>query len=507
MKKSVRLLALLLALLFCAMPLSACDGDGGDDVDGGGKNDDGSVNWEEVDFKGTVLKAAISAAQDPEVTFGPADVYLQGPDSTSTDEVMKKVVSRNTKVKNTLNISVEYIETDCLYNEVFPEIEAFVLGSSEDAPDLYINDMYGLNRAMVAGYLMNLSNPVDKDGNPVTSYFDFSYSGWNYNFMKGETLDASKVYIMAGDYFIDMIRMAWILYVNKTMFNQNASLLGAKNVEEFYEYVLDGIWDYEMMRTMCGKIWQDNGTQKGLVEENDGRVGIAIHNHTTWIFSAATGLTPFYLDEKGKATVLPDIDEYNRMNNALSAVTGASVDGIYHTTILGATDCFIKGNFLFSLSVLGELESNELRDISFEKGLVPMPKYDANRQDDYHTMVHDQTELGSILVTTTSFGRASAFMQYSVEESHSVLTEYYEFSLKFKYNEEPAIRKMIDCIYESIDVPFGMQFENIILGYGDELEPLYYGILRSNLSEHWDSSKQAYRIALDKALSEFAKIP
>ncbi len=168
---------------------------------------------------------------------------------------------------------------------------------------------------------------------------------------------------------------------------------------------------------------------------------------------------------------------------------------------------FMKGNFLFAQSVLGELESDELRNVTFEKGLVPFPKYDRNRQQKYHTMVHDQTELGAILVTTTSFARASAFMQYANEQSADVVTEYYEYSLKFKYNEDASIRSMIDLVYNSIDVPFGMQFENIILEYGNGQTPLYEGIYYGSLSNKFDSNKEAYKVALDKALTEFNKLP
>ena len=508
--KLTKLLCLLLACTFCVVPLWSCDGDGGDEGGGGGLNDDGSVNWSEVDFKGATVKFAISAAQDKEVTFGPADVYLQGPDGASTDEVHKKVAIRNKKVEDDLKLKVDYIETDLTYDKVLEDIRMKVQGSSTDAPDLYNNDMYGLNRAIIPGYLMNLVNPVDAKGNAQDSYFDFEYDGWNYDFMKGATLDSSKVYILAGDYYLDMIRMAWVLYVNKTMFDQNAAALGAANINEFYNYVEAGIWDYTMLKDMCKAIWKDDGKEKSKTDNQDSRVGLAISHQADWIFPAATGLTPYYLDEDGKAALISDIYDYNLMGNAFrniwnSTGTGA---GIYQEhEVISSINYFMENRFLFAQAVLGELESDALRNVDFEKGLVPFPKYDHRKQTDYHTMVHDQTELGAILVTTTSFARASAFMQYANEQSRDVLTEYYEFSLKFKYNEDPSIRKIIDCVYNSIDVPFGMQFENIILEYGSGQTPLYEGIYYGSLSSKYDSNKQAYGVALEKALTEFAKIP
>ena len=54
-------------------------------------------------------------------------------------------------------------------------IEQLVRGAAEDAPDVYNNDMYGLTRAMVAGYLWNVKNPgTDASGN--ANAFGSSYA-------------------------------------------------------------------------------------------------------------------------------------------------------------------------------------------------------------------------------------------------------------------------------------------------------------------------------------------
>ena len=65
--KLKRLICFVLVLSFCLVPLWSCNDGSSDDLDGGGLNDDGSVNWDEVDFKGTTVKFAISAAQDKAV--------------------------------------------------------------------------------------------------------------------------------------------------------------------------------------------------------------------------------------------------------------------------------------------------------------------------------------------------------------------------------------------------------------------------------------------------------
>lgn len=510
--KTKRWICLLLALVLCVVPLWSCDDTTGDGGDGGGIGEDGTIDWSQVDFKGSTVKYAISKNKNAEVTFGASNLYVQGPDSTTTDEVLKKVSARNKKVEDDLKIKVQYDTIDVWYDGVFDDISMKVQGSSTDAPDLYNNDMYGLNRAILAGYLMNVNNPIDAQGNEVASYFDFTYDGWNYDFMSNATFDSSKVYLLVGDYHLDVIRMAWVLYVNKTMFNNNAvSLgLGASDVSGFYDYVLAGIWDYGMMTDLCRRVWQDNGKLKDKTDVDDGRVGLAINHVSSWIFSSSSGVTTFYLDDDGRATMLSDIDEFNKMASELRTIKTDSAigDGIYYEyDVISSTNHFINGNFLFAHSVMGELESDAMRNVDFEKGLVPVPKYNEQRQEEYHTMVHDQAEVSAILVTTTSFSKASAFMQYANEQSRDVLVEYYEFALKFKYNDDPDIRKMIDLVYDSIDSPFGMQFKGMILEYGgEELEDLTAGIGNNSVSSLYDSNRSAYRAALDKALADFAKV-
>ncbi len=507
--KKTRLLALLLACLFLVLPLASCDGDSGDDVDAGGIGDDGKVSWDEVDFKGSTMKYAISTITSSGATFPAAYNYLKGPDESSTDEVFKKVLQRNSLVESTLNLKIEYDKMDVSGQaSISDDVEMKVLGSSEDAPDLYTNDLVGLRKSVLAGHLMNVVDPTDKDGNPITSYFDFTLNSWKYDFMSECTYDKSKVYLLAGDYHIDMVRSAYVLYVNKTMFNQNASSLGAKNIEEFYEYVIDGIWDYKMLTDMSRKIWKDDGDWVSRADALDTRVGVAINHWSYLVFPSSTGVVTFYLDEDGHPRLIDSIDEMYRMGTAYNTIkSSASVgDGVYYEKEeKTSVEHFMTGRPLFAQGLLGELESQELRDLPFDKGLVPIPKYDNSRQDDYYTMIRANAEVSCVLLNAPSFSKASAYLQFINENSRDVLTEYYEFQLKFKYNDDPAIRSMIDCVYDTIGSPFDMHFTELVL-LRDDLENLTYAFSTNQLSAFYDRYKDAYQHALDGVIEDFAKI-
>ena len=509
--KLKRILSLFLALTFFAFPLWSCDdGVDGDDGDGGGRNEDGTVNWSEVDFKGATVKYAISVKKESGGTFVPAEQYLRGPDSATTDEVLKKVVARNAKVENDLKLNVAYDEVDDI--AVLDDIKNKVLGSSTDAPDVYTNDMSPLHYALVEGYLSNVVNPLDGKGNEKASYFDFENDAWKYDFMSECTLDTSKVYVLAGDYNIDLVRMANALFVNKTMFNQNADALGFADINAFYQYVLGGVWDFDMLADMCDAIWQDDGSEKNRPDKSDSRVGLLINHAVYFFFIPSTGIHTYYMED-GKPTMISDIDEMNRMGQKVRQLweAGSPVkDGIYFEKDLNCIDLFMQGNALFAPGMLGELESDEFRNANFDKGLVPMPKYDAGRQEEYYTMVTGNAELSAILVNAPSFTRASAYLQYINEQSHDVLVEYYEFSLKFKYNDDPTIRSLIDCVYESIDSPFGMYFENVIFQYlevENNTFNLHYAISKNMLSSFYETWRDPYKRALERALEDFADVP
>jgi hypothetical protein len=123
-------------------------------------------------------------------------------------------------------------------------------------------------------------------------------------------------------------------------------------------------------------------------------------------------------------------------------------------------------------------------------------------------MVHNQGEIGAILTNASSFGKASAFMQAANEESEEVLHEYYEKGLKFKYSDDKGIRSMIDLVYDTIDVPFGMQLGFMISANntGAGWVGLGEGIAKETVASVYASEKDAYAAALRMTLEQFERL-
>ena len=442
------------------------DNENGGTVIGGERGEDGS--WDNVDFGGQTVKIALSVNSDTDCSFPAADIYIKGPDKAGSNEVAKEVLARNAQAEQALGITIEYVEKDLAYSDVQQDIRMIAMTSAKSSPDIYNNDMYGLSRAMVDGLLWNLNDP----GEDIANYFDFEAEGFYTEYMKGLTFDQEKVYLFAGDYFIDMIRMAWVVLVNNDLFAMNARKMPSwcDSVDDFYSYVEYGYWDMDALAEISLRVFTEGlSGQLGVTEKTDTLVGFAYNGESHRIFSAASGVTLYYQDDDYSPSVLQDIGDYQKVANKFANLTG-SYGVYYREKVNSSTECFLQGNFLFAMSRLGEMESYAMRDFSASKGIVPVPKWDAKGQDDYHTVVDEHAEIGCILNTAHAYSAASALMQYLNEESDGVISTYYEKGLKYKYNDDENAREMMDLVVDSIGSPFGYNI-------GALCENLYTGVV------------------------------
>ncbi len=501
-----KILSMLLAviMLFSALSLLASCNAGSVVTDGGDREGD---SWDGVNFEGQTVKMSISTNQCSECTFPAADIYTKGPDTAGSNEVAKEVLSRNADAERLLGINIEYVETDWHFSEVQGDIRSIVQTASKNSPDVYNNDMYGLCRAMVDGLLWNVKNP----GEEVKSYFDFEADGWYHEFMKGCTFDQNKYYTFAGDYFIDMIRMAWVIYVNHDIFSANIGKMPhwCGSLNEFYEYVDAGFWDMDVLIDIIGRVHVDGG-KLGYTECEDPVVGIAYNHGSDWIVSSSAQITLYYQDKEDgyKPKVMDSVDTFQKLADKYAEMMetkGALYDGL----ALSSTEHFLHGNALFAFSRLGEMESTQLRDFPAAKGLVPVPKWDDNQQEDYHTVVSDQIEVGAILKTARAFSAASALMQYLNENSKDVVHAYYEKGLKYKYNDDKNARAMMDIVRETTDAPFGMQIgvlcQSLYTGTGT-LSGMKFLKDHKAWSSVYNSEKDAYVDCLNKMIEKFEKL-
>ena len=506
-----RLISLLLVLVTCLGLLASCGGvvnnKPGENTQGGGNRTE-EGGWDGVSFKGQKVNFCISVNKYDECTFPAADIYTKGPDTAGSNEVAKEVIARNAAAEKDLDITINYSTKDLTYDKILEDVRKIVQTSATNSPDVYNNDLYGLGRAMVDGLLWNVSDP----GEGIQNYFDFNAEGWYTEFMKGCTFDQSKQYVFAGDYFIDMIRMAWVVYVNVDLYEQNINKMptwGA-TLDSFYDFVADGFWDLDSIADISRRVFTDDaGGTAGVTEINDRIVGLATNAVMNRIISAGSQITVYYQDKEDgyKPKVMQSIDTYQKVANKYVDMLD-SLGVYYDALVVDSTNRFLQGNFLFAYSRLGEMESQGLRDFIAAKSLVPMPKWDIDEQDEYHTVVHDQVEVGCILNTAQAYSAASALMQYLNENSEKVVTAYYEKGLKYKYNDDENAREMMDLVRATTDSPFSWQIgilcNDLYTGSGTLADLSLAN--KDTVGSSFAQNKDAYNNCLKLMLEKFAKL-
>lgn len=502
--KKARILAMLLALVTLLSLFASCSGsnvvsDGGDRV---------GDSWAGVNFQGQEVHMSISKNQYEECLFPAGNIYTKGPDKAGSNEVVVEVLKRNARASEELGINITYTETNLRYPEVFDDIKNIVMTSAKNSPDIYSNDLIGLGKAMVNGYLWNVKNPGD-----VKNYFDFTKDGWYAEYIKGCTFDQNKIYIFSGDYFIDMIRMAWVLYVNEDIFNANLGKMPiwCTNLDTFYEYVEDGAWDIDTMAEIVANVHTDGvGGTLGTADRSDALIGAALNHVSDWVFASSSDVNVYYQDKTDnyKPKVIESIDTFQRVSNKWIGLAQSKGTIVTASTVQGvkeSTEIFLEGRTLFAASRLGEMEATAVRNFDASKGLVPFPKWNQNEQDRYHTVVHNQVELGAILNTAKAFSAASALMQFLNEESDQVIYTYYERGLKYKYNENKNVRSMMDLIRKTSDAPFGFEIGDLChetFHTGEALTGMYLDN-NSTISSTFAAEKDVYVNSLRQMLERF----
>ena len=471
--------------------------------------------------------------------------YLQGPDAIEdgvTPTIEQMIYERNLAAKNTFGTEITYIEWDhdkASWGRAAGQIQTLVQGNAADAPDLFVNMIYDLNLVLktVGAFKDVWSLPG--------SYFDFSTEGWMTDWMNSMSITGDRAYVLAGDYFLDVLRTIGVLPFNMTMMDANANKLAMPLIGEelaegeeltplFFDLVEEGKWTWELLGKLCEAIWVDTDgdgadsvrDQLGIIADEYGGVSSSIY-----IYSCGEELIErkviedeadpncgkewvYYPKEPG---VLNDIFDSVAavFSGSGSLSTRSSLDGAtadnpglaYHHIKFGQGELLTAGACL-----LGELEDDSFQQMQDQYSVVPLPK--VNTESDYNTFITNTGDAGAINVNTAP-NRAkviSAYVQYCTENSADIREEFLEIVTKYKtttYNQ--GTDRMLDLIYEHINYGGVKVIEDAVNGnyrwhvmMKDGGKFLYTS---ADLATMYESAIQAKQTALNSLLTTWYSLP
>lgn len=515
-KKSIRLLTLLLAFCMLVPMLFACGGGEEEEESSEGgiviPDDDPLKSYEELDFGNKQITISLSQFIGAEIPDR-SEHYIKGPDRTGKNNVQNEIYERNRRVQRTVQVKPYYVYTNLDYSEIASDIQTHVLTPTAKSPDLYIDQVWGLLRAQMAGHLYNAY------GEGKTSHIDFgdktekTDKGWYNDYMKAFNFASdTKCYILAGDYFMDIIRMLNLVGCNTTLFDQRLVKIGGKDA--LYDAVENGEWTVDKMIEWSEAAALDSNNN-GKADANDTVIGTAVLSGGASAMGIlpACGVSMFKIEDGGKTVKAePDSRAFNVIGKWIDSFKNKGVF-IMKTPQSGGTynmenlrNFFTSGKTLFATGIqLNAMETETFQNMEDYKCVLPFPKYESG--DDYIVTTHDNARGGSILKCSSKFEAVTAWLQAMSVSSTEILNEYYNGALKFKESNDYGSARMMDIIYENISAPYYMLDSAVIniqsLPIGLEDWPTRYSIITDATTNEYTSKYQGVQGPLGIGLRDY----
>ncbi len=523
-KHSVFARTLALLILFASL-LSLFAACGSDDEGKKGSGNKGNTAvtdpllkpYEELDFGDEEIIISLSEFTSGEITMESYQ-YIQGPDRVGSDSVLNLVYERNQNVENAVNILPTYVYTNLAYNGIAEDINKHVMMPGKETPDLYIDQIYGLVRAQMSGHLMNVLTKEEKN------HFDFgskteNMNGWYNAYMNGFNFASDeKMYMLAGDYFMDVIRMLSLTAANLTDFEayflkgdtERPDLGTGKDY--LYNTVEAGEWTIDKMIEWSNVAYKD--TNNNSKKDKDDRLGVLVYDggNSAQSLLPSNDVSLYQVSKDGtKYTVGASQTAVNSINMWLKAFASKGVHLLKTAEAAGGyadlATIFIDGNTLFAPGIqLFQLETSQMKGMEEQKCLIPYPKLDSKTP--YYVFSHDNARVGGILKTTTKFEAVSAWVQASSVSSSKILDEYYNVALKYKNGVDYGSTKMLDLVYDSICNPKWIVDTAILSTTNNaftstEQNPTHYGRVTVDKTNTYSSKYQSATSRLNEALKAY----
>lgn len=443
--------ALFLSLLLLAAVTASC-ADGSED--GGGVTDStittaAVAETEAVTAAPDSLEARKQVSDDvPELDFEGKEyrIFYQKRYTTDaipeTDEETGDVLNdavyrRNKTVEERFNVSIVGIEGE---EDAMVKTLMSAVAAGEDAYELFMGHSMYSGKAALSGYFYNWYD---------IPYMDFTKPWFPEVAVEGLNIN-DRMYMTVSDMCLSFVSNAYCMYFNK-------KLAADYDIEDIYGMVSDGTWTIDNMASIAKGLYKDlNGNGTKDADDQYG-FGSTTSNHTaTWTFACDVDTVEF--GDDGTVTSVFNSERATNMIAMLRDLYNEN-EGSFPASVKvensNFRQSFMNGNTLFITEVVGQSEWN-FRDVEFDYGIVPFPKYD-EAQEAYYTIPGGSVSCMAVPASTTDIEIAGAVTAALCRESWvSVLPDYYDIVLKVKGARDETSIEMLDIIMDGrkVDATF-----------------------------------------------------
>ena len=499
MKKTVRLLALLLSLITLVGMFAAC----------ATTSDPAETT---VDPSGAATSGSDSGTSAPEATeeetmyelddldekynFDTTLTIFMWSDYRMTefyaeengDIINDAIFQRNIRVGERLGVTFEFVEQKGASSDYKTWIQSAENDRSADnAYDIYAGYSRSLPLMSLKGMTTNL-----------LEHENFSVEKpWWPEALTTECTINDKLFFCTGDIATSML---W--YMNGFMYNKDLYAQHISTEKTPLDMVLNDEWDMNSFFTMVQDIYVDDGNGK---KDKADFFGCTLYSTDIDAFQIGAGITSL---EKTADGGLRISEQWNSQRCAdICELLGSYIaqPGVYAATS-DARRPFFDQTSIFHLDriflIKGVDNGNSEDKVEFVCGVVPAPKYDKT-QEKYHTNLGNPYTMYGVNATSHNLEAAvTAIEAMGSENYRSVTPAVFEVAMKVRYTDDPQTAQVFDILKEGVSFDFGKLYSST---FGDAPANLFKETAMSTNASGLLSRLKAMQRIIDKGLSEVKK--
>lgn len=451
MKTSLRVLALLCALIMLMSCFVGCKKE---------KTDDPSAPSTTTVATGEPVKEIEFSL--PEKDWGGEECLVLGHDGgrnntpqfenleiwredVADDVVGQAVWERNLILKDKFNFEVK----QKLANSVKDEMDT-VYGSGQDLYDICIYRPFDAAEHAGEEYLLDLS---------TIEYIDLEHECWDQN-ATAQLSISNSTYFTVSDFLIQDKDRTDVLFYNREMARQAGEPM-------FEDLVKSGDWTVERFGALVKKFSKDGNGNNALGEYRaDGTgdyFGVGLPSHATFAtFAFGAGMKLSELDENGRVTIVDSQETAGNIIGALGEFLFNKQQSLFindlkpvdykaHCQLFGNSKMIFCADVLSSLDRIHEGEPMAAM-IDFEYSFLPFPKYAAGMDTWYVSTPSGTTgAVVAIPKTVLDSSKSGFFLQALSEASTSTsLFAFYEQKCKIQNSQDELASEMLDIVFDTV---------------------------------------------------------
>jgi hypothetical protein len=506
MKKSLKILSLILALILSFSVFAACDS-GSSSTDETkaetptGDKENGSEAGTTADGSGaenasdeTDSEEQIETAPMPEIdkkNYG-ADYFMHIQqdvnamnyhwlEESDNDPMSQALFARQEKVREHLGVTITASEAGA--NTTYTEAFKNAIKNKDDSIQLMLSHVHsGIESLVTGGYLQDFKNVEQLN-------LDADY--WKYDFMEGIALND---HMFLGNSNFNIL-YTHVIAFNKSMLEQYGDALN----ESVYDMVFNKRWTLDQMISLASLVSIDQTANGKTEDDTFGITGIQ------WIafvgFLNASDIQLIDVDESGQYA----LSFYNELNQAkttaliekLSAMVASDYAWFRYRVESTPEVQLYTGRSLMELKGTKALSSYCDYDIDF--GILPYPMYDeAQAEVGYrHLQWGGYQCIPAYLADPVMAGETLEMLSYY---SYDVNVTYYEKLLGKQVADAPLDRQMLDIVWDTICSDFGQTYHEASGGVLYMVPELTWVNTTQNIASYYKSKEKSSSKLIKKFL-------